>query len=305
VIEALQNPSPLIRASAANGLAADNTEASRAALLKAAADEYRLVRVSAAFALAQFPAGSFSAAEKAVVDIATAEYMQSMVTRPDDWSSHYNLGIYYQNRGENEKALGSYENAARLYPESLMPLINSSVLYSAVGNPAKAEENLKSVLRIDPANEAANLNYGLLLAESGRTAEAEQTLKKALLANPAQAVAAYNLSVIVSQRSMKEAVDYAKIAASANQQDPKYGYTLAFYQLQNNQKSDAIKTLRGVLQSFPQYLNAVSLLADTYARDGKTADAIKVYQQALKAEGITEQDRTALMQAVTALQQSI
>ncbi|HCE56815.1 MAG TPA: hypothetical protein DER09_03205 [Prolixibacteraceae bacterium] len=305
VIEALQNPSPLVRASVANGLAGNNTDAVRAALIKAAADEYRLVRVSAAFALAQFPAESFSAAEKAVVENATAEYLQSMITRPDDWSSHYNLGLFYQNRGENDRALGAYDNAARLYPESLMPLINSSVLYSQVGNPAKAEENLKSVLQIDPANEAANLNYGLLLAENGRTAEAEQALKNALQANPAQAVAAYNLSVIVSQRSMKEAVEYAKIATTANQQEPKYGYTLAFYQLQNNQKNEAIKTLRGVLQQFPQYLNAVSLLADTYARDGKPAEAIKVYQQALKAGGITEQDRAALTQAIAGLQQSM
>ena len=305
VIEALQNPSPLVRASAANGLTGNTSKSARVALVKAAADEYRLVRVSAAFALAQFPAESFSAPEKAVVDNATTEYLQSMITRPDDWSSHYNLGLFYQNRGENDEALGSYENAARLYPESLIPLINSSVLYSQVGNPAKAEENLKNVLKIDPVNEAANLNYGLLLAENGRTAEAEQALKKALQANPAQAVAAYNLSVIVSQRDLKAAVEYAKIAASANQQEPKYGYTLAFYQLQNNQKSEAIKTLRGVLQSFPQYLNAVSLLADTYARDGKTAEAIKVYQQALKAGEITEQDRAALKQAIAALQQSM
>jgi tetratricopeptide (TPR) repeat protein len=305
IIEALQNPSPLVRASAANGLVANNTDASRTALVKAAADEYRLVRVAAAYALSQFPAESFSAADKTVVDKATAEYLQSMVTRPDDWSSHYNLGLFYQNRGENDKALGSYESAARLYPESLMPLINSSVLYSYVGNPAKAEENLKRVLEIDPLNEAANLNYGLLLAENGRIAEAEQALKKALQANPAQAVAAYNLSVIVSQRSINEAVDYAKIAATANQQEPKYAYTLAFYQLQNNQKSEAIKTLKAIIQSNPQYINAVSLLADTYARDGKPADAIKVYQQALKSREITEQDRTVLMQAIAGLQQSM
>jgi tetratricopeptide (TPR) repeat protein len=303
IIEALQNQSPLIRASAASTLVANNTDASRTALIKAASDEYRLVRVNAAYSLSQFPATGFSAADKAVVDKATAEYLQSMVTRPDDWSSHYNLGLFYQNRGENDKALGSYESAARLYPESLMPLINSSVLYSYVGNPAKAEENLKQVLAIDPLNEAANLNYGLLLAENGRTAEAELALKKALQANSAQGVAAYNLSVIVSQRSMKEAIDYAKIATKANPQEPKYAYTLAFYQLQNDQKSEAIKTLKGIIQSNPQYINAVSLLADTYVRDGKSAEAIKVYQQAMKAQGITEQDRAAMMQAIAGLQQ--
>jgi len=80
---------------------------------------------------------------------------------------------------------------------------------------------------------------------------------------------------------------------------------LAFYQLQNDQKSEAIKTLKGIIQSNPQYINAVSLLADTFARDGKTAEAIKVYQQALKSKDITEQDRAVLMQAIAGLQQSM
>ncbi|NIV10536.1 MAG: tetratricopeptide repeat protein, partial [Aliifodinibius sp.] len=56
-------------------------------------------------------------------------------------SSYYNLGIYHQNQGNVQKALGSYETAARIYPEAIMPLINSSVLYSYMGNSAKAEEN--------------------------------------------------------------------------------------------------------------------------------------------------------------------
>ena len=227
--------------------------------------------------------------------------MTSLVSRPDDWSSHYNLGIYYQNKGENNQALESYETAARLYPESLMPLINSSVLYSYIGNNTKAEENLQKVLSLDPGNEAANLNYGLLLAELGRTAEAEKVLRQALQTNPKQAVAAYNLSVITSARNLDEAVGYAEIAAGAAPEEPKYGYTLAYYQLQNNQKPAAIKTLQTVIKTAPQYLGAVSLLADIYVRDGKRNEALKLYKQALSVPGITEQDKAGIRQAMAAL----
>lgn len=305
VLSALNNKSPMVRSSAAAGLLGNNSEAAKQALLKACNDEYRVVRISAASALAAFPAEQFTPAEAQLVAKVTDEYMNSVVTRPDDWSSHYNLGIFYQNQGDVNKALGSYEIAARLYPEALMPLINSSVLYSHVGNPAKAEENLKKAVEVDPDNEAANLNLGLLLAEQGKMAEAESTLKVALNANPKQAVAAYNLSVISAQRNVQEAVAYAKIAAEAAPEDPKYAYTLAFYQFQNNEKTQAIKTLNGIIKAHPQYLTAVSFLADIYFRDGKKQEAIKVYQQALKVQGISEQDKMGIQQSISALQQSM
>jgi tetratricopeptide (TPR) repeat protein len=305
IINALKSKSPLVRSSAAAGLNGNVSAEAKSALLQACNDEYRVVRISAASSLALFPKEQFTPDENELVLKATQEYMTSMVSRPDDWSSHYNLGIFYQNQGDANKALDSYEIAARLYPESLMPLINSSVLYSYIGNTAKAEENLRKVIAIDPTNEAANLNLGLLLAEHGKMDEAEQALKTALKVNPKQAVAAYNLSVITAQRNIKEAIEFAKTAADNMPEEPKYAYTLAFYQLQNNQKTEAIKTLNGILKTNPQYLTAASFLADIYVKDGKINEAMKVYQQALKVDGITAEDKMAIQQSISTLQRAM
>jgi tetratricopeptide (TPR) repeat protein len=305
IIGALKSKSPLIRSSAASGLMGNLSAEAKTALLQACTDEYRIVRISVANSLATFKKDQFTAGENQLMAKANEENLVSMTARPDDWSSHYNLGIFYQNQGEAEKALVSYENAARLYPESLMPLINSSVLYSYVGNHSKAEENLRKVIAIDPVNEAANLNLGLLLAEKGNMPEAEQALKTALQANPKQAVAAYNLSVIVAQHNVAEAIDYAETAASANPDEPKYAYTLAFYQNQNNKKNEAVQTLQKLLKSNPGYVNAISFLADIYVKDGKKQEAIKLYQQALKTDGISEQDKNVIRQSIAVLQQNI
>jgi len=295
---AKNNPSPLARAAAATSLNGNLSDQAKNALVTAAGDEIRLVRVSAAASLAGFGDDRFSGTEKQVVENATNEYIQSMVARPDDWSSHYNLGIYHQNQGNANKALEAYETASRIYPESLMPFINSSVLYSYIGNPTKAEENLKKALEYDPNNEAASLNLGLLLAEQGKLQEAEKALLTALSANPEQAVAAYNLSVIVSQRSIDEAVQYSKIAAEARPEEPKYAYTLAYYQLENNQKSEAEKTLKKLIADHPLYLNAVSFLADIYMRDGRTKEVQTLYEQTLKTDGISAQERSSIQQAL-------
>ena len=302
IINALKSKSPLVRSSAAAGLNGNVSAEAKTALLQALNDEYRLVSISAASSMALFPKDRFTIDESQLVAKVTQEYLKSVVTRPDDWSSHYNLGIFYQNQGDANKALDSYETAARLYPESLMPLINSSVLYSYVGNTAKAEENLQKVIKIDPENEAANLNLGLLLAEQGRINEAEQALRTALRVNPKQAVAAYNLSVLTAQQNIGEAIDFARTAADAMPEDPKYAYTLAFYQMQNNQKAEAIKTLNGLLKRHPEYVSAVSFLADIYIKDGKSAEAVKIYQRALKAEGITSEDKIAIQQSILSLQ---
>jgi tetratricopeptide (TPR) repeat protein len=263
-----ENESPLVRSAAANSLNGNLSDKAKNALVDAAGDEFRLVRISAAASLAGFTENRFNAEEKMVVASAIDEYVNSMVARPDDWSSHYNLGIFHQNQGNHHTALNAYETASRLYPESLMPFINSSVLYSYIGNQPKAEENLRKALEIDPKNEAASLNLGLLMAEQGKMHEAEKALLISLNANPKQAVAAYNLSVIVSQRSIIEAVKYAQIAAENRPEEPRYSYTLAYYLLQNNQKSEAEKTLKKLIADHPLYLNAVSFLADIYMQDG-------------------------------------
>lgn len=301
----LNNKSPLVRSAAATGMNGNFTENVKNALIKACDDEYRLVRITAALPLAAFPPEQFSISDAEMVSKATEEYMTSVVTRPDDWSSHYNLGIFHQNRNDLQNALNSYETAARLYPESLMPLINSSVLYSSVGNPAKAAENLKKVLVMDPGNEAANLNLGLLLAEQGKLVEAENALKAALQTNPEQAVAAKNLSVIVASRSFQEAIAYAQIAANVQPDNPEYGYILAYYQMENLQKDEAIKTLKNVLKINPQYLTAVGFLADIYLKDGNTQEALKLYRTTLKVDGISAQDKQGIQQAIASLQQSM
>lgn len=307
LLEALNSESELVRSAAAVGLSGNTTETVKTALLKACQDEIRLVRIQAANSILLFESTQFTPEQQTIIDKAEAEYVASMTSRADNWSNHYNLGIYHQNKGDAQTALNSYETAARLYPESIMPLINSSVLYSYVGNQEKAEENLKKVIEFDPDNEAANLNLGLLLAEQGRLEEAEVALKAALQHDASNnPVAAKNLSVILGQKGdLAGAVKYASIAAKARPEDPNYGYTLAYYQVENGQKTEAIKTLNEVIKAHPQFLSATSFLADMYLRDGNKNMALQLYKNALKVEGISAQDKAGIQQAIASLQQSM
>jgi len=307
LLEALKSESELVRSAAATSLSGNTSAKAKKALLKACTDEIRLVRISAASSLLVFSPTQFTAEQKAVLASAEVEYVTSLTSRPDSWSDHYNQGNYYQNKGNTQEALKSYETAARLYPESLMPLINSSILYSSMGNQAKAEENLRKVIAFDPDNEAANLNLGLLLAELGRFNEAEKALRAALKTNPDRnPVAAKNLSVLVAQRGdLAGAVRYAQIAYKARPDAPDYGYTLAYYQMQNGQKAAAQKTLHQLIKTHPEYISAIRFLADIYLRDGNRDEALKLYKEALKVKGISYQDSIAIQHSIGMLEQTM
>jgi tetratricopeptide (TPR) repeat protein len=300
---ALENESPLVRSSAASGLTGIFTQEVKEMLITACTDDFRLVRIAAALTLSTFPEYEFTPQQQIIRNRATEEYKESLRARPDDWSAHYNMGIFYQNKGELSGALDAYALASRLYPDAILPLVNSSVLYSYTGNLEKAEENLREAIRIDPGNEAANLNMGLLLAETGRKEEAKKALEKVLQGNPGQAVAAYNVSVLYAENNLQKAIEYAAMAANEAPDNPKYGYTLSFYQNQAGHRKSAIKTLQSVIGNSPDDLNSVYLLGDLYCQEGDTANAVALFKDILKRNTLPETDRIRIRRIISEMAQ--
>ena len=87
---------------------------------------------------------------------ATAEYLASLTARPDQWSSRYNLGNYYLNRGEVRQALASYDTALKIEPRAAMVMVNAAMAYAQTGETAQAEKSLLQALKIAPDNAAAH-----------------------------------------------------------------------------------------------------------------------------------------------------
>ncbi len=282
LIGALKLESPLSRSSAALGLLDYRTDEAKAALFKAAKDDYRLVRLAAAQSLAGFPQQDFTSEQLDLFRKVNTEYETSLVSRPDDWSAYYNLGNHYQNMGNAAKALSAYNNSLKIYPEAIMPLINSSFLYSVSGDQLKSEINLKKALRVEPMNEAANLNYGLLMAEMQKMDESEKAFRTVLKVNSQNSTAAYNLSVIVSSRDLNESCKLSKQAMDATPEDPKFAYTYAYFLNQNQQQAKAIAELEKTVRKFPDHLSSAFLLGNLYLETGNKNKALGVYTKTLQ-----------------------
>ncbi len=248
-----RDASPLVRSAAGEALGERLDPTNATTLFKLAADDYRLVRIRAAAALADIPSEQIPETARRAVSDALAEFVASMKARPDEMASHYNLGNFHLARGQMAAAVTEFETASRLHPEAVPPYVNAALAFNALGQNDKAEASLRRALRLDPTNAPAHLNLGMLLAEMGRMQEAEQAFRAAFKANPQSAQAAYNLGVLLSQQRRGESLDWCRRAAALAPDNPQYGYTYAFYLRQAGELQAAVEAIRSVRRRFPDH----------------------------------------------------
>jgi len=279
ILKALEDPSPLVRASAADALAACPDPARVPALVRACRDEYRIVRIRAAAALGA-ALGQLDAGDRIAVERAAAEFEASMRVRPDDPGSHVNLGNFYLSRRELERAVAEFELAVRIDPRHVPALVNAALAYNLAGRNDQAERSLRAALAVEPASAAANFNLGLLLGEQGRAEEAKEALRRAWNADPSLAAAAYNLCVLEADANPGAALAWCRLAASARPEEPKYAYTLAFYLRRQGNLKEAETVLDGLIRRHPGYTDAYLLLGQIYALRGDAAAATRMLERA-------------------------
>jgi tetratricopeptide (TPR) repeat protein len=298
----LNSPSPLVRGAAVEGLGQNPSFDLLQDIAAATGDEYRLVRVRAAAAMAQFPNVKPQGKAKERFDKATDEYLAMLMARPDSWDSHYNLGNYYLGQNRPKEALVEYDIAYMHEPQSVLTLVNAAMAHAKLGEPAKAEEKLNEALKIAPNSTAALYNLGLVKAERGDLKGAEKSLKEAFTSDPQQAAAAYNLCIITAKKHPAESLDWCNKAVKLRPQEPKYASTLAFYQQQGGDSAAAIITLDALIKRAPTYPDAYLLVAEIYEKQGKKGEVVKVYKRALAVDGLSPKAKEYIKTRLDAVQ---
>jgi Tfp pilus assembly protein PilF len=302
LIGALEDVSPLVRASAAESLGDRIDEATLRALSAATRDKSRLVRIRAASAMAAIPRESLDAGTAAAFERAAGEFRTTLDARPDSWASHYNRGSFYLAQHDYRQAVSSFETAIRLQPRAIQPYVNISFAYNGLGSNDKAVQSLRKACELQPKSLEANLNLGLLLGETEHFEEAAAHLQKAAELDPGSTVAAYNLGVIYAKLGkMESAIDSLRRAQRLQPEDPQYGYSLAFYLLQSGNNSEAVSLLRRIVRQKAPYIDAISLLGETYLKQGKPKDAKTLYQSALKLGQLSADESDLLKSKLAAL----
>jgi len=303
LVRALEDPSPLIRASAAESLGDRIDDETLKALSAAIRDKSRVVRVRAASAMASIPRSLLDAeGVAAAFDKAAGEFKATLEARSDNWSSHYNMGSFYLSQRDYRQAAAFYETAIRLQPRAIQPYVNISFAYDGLGLNDKAVQSLRKACELQPKSPEANLNLGLLLGQMGHFEEAAPHLQKAADLDPESAVAAYNLGVINAKSGkMNSALEYLRRAYKLQPENPQYGYSLAFYLRQSGNSPDSVSLLQRILRQKAPYVDAISLLGEIYLKQGKIREARTLYQGALKSGQLSTEESELLEGRITAL----
>jgi len=244
---ALKDAEPLVRSAAARGLGGSSDPVDVFALVEALEDDYRVVRVAAAGALARQPDEMFSPAQRAGIARGFEEYKASLTAYPDMWNGHYNMGNFHVDRGNLREAATSFATAMRLRPDVIPPMVNASMVQARLGDTNGAEALLRKALAVEPANAAANFNLGLAVAEKGHLREAEGYLRAALKADPGMAAAAHNLGILLAKDRPAEAIEMCRRAVALEPGTGRYVYTLAFYLQEDGKAQEAIRVLEKVV----------------------------------------------------------
>jgi tetratricopeptide (TPR) repeat protein len=169
----------------------------RAAVVRAASDPSRAVRLAAAFGLRSIEPDSLDVEPRAKVERALAEWIAAGDVLSDSPEVQYNRGVFWTARGDATRAEAAYRAAIALWPHDFLPRQNLAMLLSQNARPREAEREFQAILERSPNWPPAAFALGLLYAEQLRWSEAAEQLEGCLAANPRYPRAAYNLGIVL------------------------------------------------------------------------------------------------------------
>ncbi|MDY7034894.1 MAG: tetratricopeptide repeat protein [Thermodesulfobacteriota bacterium] len=126
---------------------------------------------------------------------------------PDQFRVHHNLGLYYQDHGDNEKAITEYEKALKspfIYMKNAVvkTYCNLGNLYEGLKDYKKAKFYYKKALQIKPDLHLAFNGLASIYYKEGENDLADRYLHRALKANPGDLRANYNMGLYLLKNRM-------------------------------------------------------------------------------------------------------
>jgi protein O-GlcNAc transferase len=221
---------------------------------------------------------------------AIEQFKMGLALEPENAQLHYDLGLALKLKDDLPAAIPEFERSAQLDPTLPDPAFTLGVIYMQQGKFPEAAAQLQRATTLQPANGDAWALLGSVLKDSGDPKGATEALQRAIALEPNQPSLHVQLATLESQAGDKEAAAAerkiaAELSREANSRQ-RAGFALNSGRvlLQQNKLDDAILQLNTAAQAEPSLVEPHSLLAEAYARQGKSADAALERQRAAAIE---------------------
>jgi tetratricopeptide (TPR) repeat protein len=245
----LLDEDPLVRYEAVKGISslipkaagADDQKKKYSLLAPFLKDPVRAVRSETARAVAEVQTDFHDAADKNDFEKALEEYreqQESIAERPE---AHLNLGILYENLGQDEMAVASYSTAFRLVSDFYPARFKLADLYKRTGRNNEAEQQYREIIGLEPEDGEVHHLLGLLLSEGNRLDEAASFLGRAVELMPGHARARYDYALTIRHLGRNdEALTEMLYAYEIDQRDPAVVQAIAVFYIQDKQWESAL-----------------------------------------------------------------
>ncbi len=207
---------------------------------------------------------------------------------PQNREARYNLGVVLQQQHRSVEAISHYQLVLKngAYPEAKC---NLGLLYLETGESNLAVSTLEDVVRESPSLAEGVLNLGLAYLQVGRAVDAERNLLRAVELDPANGRAWHSLGLCAEARNdEKAAIDAYMRGIHYAPQFTDSHLRLGRIAAAQGDVNAAKKLYEDALKASPDfydlYLALGHLLSQVAANGGDYAEAYRVYEKAEKLQ---------------------
>ncbi|NCP03174.1 MAG: tetratricopeptide repeat protein [Deltaproteobacteria bacterium] len=213
-------------------------------------------------------------------------WIYAIRTHPDTASvPQYNLGSYYEKKGEQEQALSHYKQAVKINPDFPPAWNNMGNIYGRMNLFDKAMEMYEMALRINPGFDMPHVNIGHIYLQQGMPDRAIPELDKAIEVNPANAEAHFHLGVAYTlMKRFDEAIPEFKNAVTRQKDYAEAYYNLGVVYSYKGMLDDAVTAYNNALRSDPENAKTYGKLGEAYLMKGMIREALGSLQKGVSLD---------------------
>ncbi len=196
---------------------------------------------------------------------------------------HFNLGLFYVNRGDPARGQAEIQESLRLRPQNASGWYNLGTVAIQRGENDKAIAALQKAVAIEPKHLGARLNLGTALANTGQLDAAIDAYREALRVDPKFLKAWTSLGATYLQKGdFNSAIDAYQEGVAAAKNDAQAHNNLGTALAQRGRLAEAVACFREAIRLQPNFPRAYNNLGNALGAQGEFAPAVRAYEKAVE-----------------------